>query len=137
MICTIAYVMINISFQGLSLFMPTVVATCKWRTSVQRTALMDIISLVGHFSTCASFLSLYVSSRMFQRLLSLNCVPCRLILLAQSGLSLLPTLAFESESVVFLSYVPVYWSFWVMRWLSGRRTPMHGKMFDLLYFHHL
>ncbi|KAF4569590.1 hypothetical protein EYR40_008568 [Pleurotus pulmonarius] len=27
MICTIAYVMINISFQGLSLFMPTVVAT--------------------------------------------------------------------------------------------------------------
>lgn len=35
MICTVAYVMINISFQGLSLFMPTVVATLGHFTVVE------------------------------------------------------------------------------------------------------
>ncbi|PPQ78694.1 hypothetical protein CVT25_010715 [Psilocybe cyanescens] len=29
-LCTISYIMINISFQGLSLFLPTVINTCAW-----------------------------------------------------------------------------------------------------------
>ncbi|KAF9497084.1 MFS general substrate transporter [Pleurotus eryngii] len=64
MICTVAYVMINISFQGLSLFMPTVVATLGHFTVVESQLRTVPPYLVG--AVWAVFVT-YVSFRVRKR----------------------------------------------------------------------
>ncbi|KAL4266488.1 MFS transporter superfamily protein [Pleurotus pulmonarius] len=89
MICTIAYVMINISFQGLSLFMPTVVATCKSVTSVSDTILINILTVVeSQLRTVPPYLVgavwavvvTYVSFRVRKRGIPIIC-SCLLVVL--------------------------------------------------------
>ncbi|KAJ8482686.1 hypothetical protein ONZ45_g14862 [Pleurotus djamor] len=65
-ICTISYIMINISFQGLSLFMPTVIATLGHFTTVEsqlRTVPPYLVSAVS------AVFATYTSFRMKQRAL--------------------------------------------------------------------